>query len=234
MTFFNSPKKILFFLFKSFLLLLVFNIVGIIAKLNFDNGISYHLYNATSFDSETSLATFYSSLLLLLAAALLYFIYYYTKGSTNKNISWLLLSIIFLYLSIDESVAIHEKFMLLIREEYNLSGFLYFSWVIPYGILLIIFSIYLIPFLLKLESKTRNLFIISGVVFVFGALGIELFEGKHFEIHGKDMVFEILYTIEESFEILGVSLFIYALLRYISIKIETINIIGETESLRKN
>lgn len=212
-----SPRKVLIWLLRIFVALLILNIIGMLCYFNYDNRFVPHLYNITSFNSEDSIPTLYSTVLLLAASVLLFFIYFTNRGKTYKNICWLLLSLFFLYMSIDESISIHERFVSILRDKFNFSGLLYYSWVVPYAVLALILAIGFIPFLIKLEKKTRNLFILSGALFVSGAIGVELFGGRHYEQHGLDMVYAIFYTIEESLEILGISLFIFALLRYISI-----------------
>lgn len=216
-----SCKKIFKFLLILFGVLLICNIGVIYLKFSYSNATSKILYDALSFNSEISLPTLYSTVLLLTAAFLLYIIYHGTRhnsSNTKKFISsWLFLSLVFLFLTVDEAIAIHEKFTGIVRDKLQLSGLLYFGWVVPYSAFLLLFFIVIIPFLIKLEKVTRNLFILSGAIFVSGAIGIELLEGKHHELYGRDFSFAVLYTIEESLEMIGVSIFIFALLRYLSI-----------------
>ncbi len=54
------------------------------------------------------------------------------------------------------------------------------------------------------------------MIFVLGAVGVELLEGHHYELYGSaDVTFAIFYTIEEFMEMFGIVLFIYTLLTYI-------------------
>lgn len=212
-----SAKKVFIWLLIVYFVLLLFNIVGIIFKYIYPNNFSTYIYAISSFDSENSISTLYSSVLLLTASGLLFFISSSLKKVIKNNTPWLVLGIIFLYLSIDESISFHERFTTVFRDKFNLTGLLYYSWVVPYFFFLIIFLIVFIPFLIRLEKRTRNLFIISGIIFVSGAMGIEIFEAKYIESNGGDLGYTVYYTFEESFEMLGISLFIYALLRYISL-----------------
>ena len=76
---------------------------------------------------------------------------------------WLVLSFIFLYLSIDEAVQLHERVGVIIENNFNPTGYLSWGWVIPYGLLFIIFSaVYYFKFLPQLPKKIFWLFIISG------------------------------------------------------------------------
>jgi len=58
--------------------------------------------------------------------------------------------------------------------------------------------------------------VISGTIYVTGALGLELFGGQRFESHGKDLTYLMLTSCEEYLEMLGIVLFIHTLLKYIS------------------
>lgn len=61
------------------------------------------------------------------------------------------------------------------------------------------------------------LFILSGVIFVSGAIGFELLGGWQDDMHGRNnLLFCVLYTCEELFEMFGVVIFIYTLLSYIT------------------
>ena len=60
---------------------------------------------------EQSIPTYISLLNLLLSSILLFIIFKYEKANSHKGFNyWLFLSILFLFLSADESASIHEKF----------------------------------------------------------------------------------------------------------------------------
>ncbi len=60
------------------------------------------------------------------------------------------------------------------------------------------------------------LFVVSGVTFVSGALGVEMFGARHAEVYGKGtLFFAFISTCEEFLEMLGIVIFIYTLLTYI-------------------
>ena len=91
---------------------------------------------------------------ILFASLLLGFISLFRKMNGLSYSLWLILSIIFLYLSIDESVQLHERVGYIFDEKFNLIGYLAWGWVIPYGSLFIIFSlVYFFKFLPQLPKK---------------------------------------------------------------------------------
>lgn len=107
--------------------------------------------------------------------------------------------------------------MVLLRDNYDLSGVFYYAWIVPYGIAVLLLGVAYVPFILKLPAKIRKLFLISGSLFITGAVGLEILGGQQDEIYGTyNLVYALLYTVEELLEMLGIALFIYALLLYIS------------------
>lgn len=168
------------------------------------------------FDAERNVPTLYSSLALILASTLLSIIALAHKRNGSAYLAWLGLAIIFLYLSIDEAASIHERFAAPVRKSLNTSGFLYFAWVIPYGAALTVFVIAYLKFLMNLPRNIMILFVISGAIFVSGAIGLELLAGRQAQLYGyTSLLYYVLYTLEEFLEMLGIVVFIYTLLTYI-------------------
>ena len=131
----------------------------------------------------------------------------------------------FYYLAIDEVLEIHEKLSWIVQNRLNTTGILWFAWVIPYFLgAVLVFLIYA-RFLMGLENKIRNLFIISGAIFVIGAIGFELVESNiHFATRQLNTKYYLLASCEEFMEMFGINLFIYALLYHIKNDTNTLNI----------
>jgi len=174
-----------------------------------------------AFDLEQSVPTFFSFSILFVSSLLLFFIAL-SENSDKKY--WFGLSMIFLFLSMDESISIHEKFVEPTQHLLNTSGYMLFAWVIPYTLFVIIFLLFYFKFLLRLPRKIMIMLVISGAIYVFGAIGLELFEGKIFETDGRSIKYLMFTTVEETMEMLGVSYFIYSLVYYLSSKKETSSI----------
>ena len=95
---------------------------------------------------------------------------------------------------------------------FDLSGVLYFGWVIPAAILVSVFVLSYRRFLEDLPRITRFRFIRAGAVFVGGAMGVELILGYWTELHGIDNLgYALIDWVEETMEMAGVGLFISAL-----------------------
>ena len=215
------PKQIFTKLLYLIIFLLFANIIGIVSNLAFDQS-RVLLFR---FDSEHNIPTLYSSFALIVSSILLAFI-----GSAHKRLGtaylpWIGLAIIFLFLAIDESLSIHERFVRPVRDLFKTSGLLYFAWVIPYGIALIVFLIAYLKFLLDLPKRIMILFIISGSTFVSGAIGLEMLGGRYLELHGtNNLIYSIFFTCEEFLEMLGIVIFIYTLLSYIATQITSFTV----------
>lgn len=125
----------------------------------------------------------------------------------------------------DEIASIHERWSTPFRIALNTSGFLYHAWVIPYGIILVVFTLIYFRFLMRLTKSIRKLFVVSGTTYVIGALGFELLGGWQNDLFGSNnLTYSILYTCEEFLEMLGIVIFIYALLVYITKQFKTLKV----------
>lgn len=201
-----SPKQITLFFATATFTFTLLHIISQVILASKGRDMEYlWLVELLNLDRERSIPTLYAFSALQFSAFLLGLIAY-TKHQLSQPYSfhWGLLSAIFLFLALDEGTAIHEN---LITPSV--------SWVTPYLILLSFFLLGLIPFIKHLPSQTRRLFIISGMVFVGGAAGVEVIGGQYLHNYGGDAPYLILVTIEEFMEMLGIVIFIYALLVYI-------------------
>lgn len=165
---------------------------------------------------EQNFPTWWSSVLLLACAALLWAIAAVKRNAAGDYVKhWAALAAIFCYISVDEAVQIHE-FLNLAPGLNDLHGIWYYGWVVPGAILVAVFAASYFRFLLRLPKKTRNKFAVAGVVYVGGALGIELILGSLTEhLEKVNFAWEMLDLVEESMEIIGSSLFLYALVEYL-------------------
>ncbi|MBU2678548.1 MAG: hypothetical protein HKN35_03625 [Woeseia sp.] len=179
------------------------------------------LMNRFDLGHEPSIPSWYSSIALLFASALLGLIAHVEKLAKSADRSrWLLLSVVFMFLALDEAVMIHEMADAPMQQWLNTGGLLYFAWVIPYSLLVLALGAYLLPFLLRLEPTTRRLFVVAGVMFVGGAIGVESIEGVIVDRYGveggfRSMQLTFAQALEESLEMFAVVIFIYALLDHL-------------------
>jgi len=169
-------------------------------------------------DKEANIPTYYSSFILLISAGLLAVIAMVKKRNRELYARhWLILAVIFLYLSIDEGAAIHELLTKPLRHIFNLSSTFYFTWIIVGFVAVVVFGIFYIKFFLSLPSKTRYIFLLAGIIYIGGALGVEVIGDYYLAttFGNRNFLYGMIVTVEESFEMVGIILFISALLDYI-------------------
>ncbi|MEG3988568.1 hypothetical protein QUA13_15695 [Microcoleus sp. S28C3] len=183
------------------------------------------LANGFNVDYEGNIPTFYSFLALLFSSVLLGVIAYAKNlDSCRYKHHWKILSFIFLYLSLDEVSQLHEKLVNPMRSLINATGFLYFSWVVPIGFLVAVFLLSYSKFLFHLPVSTRKLFVAASALYIGGAIGVEMLAGYIVYTAGPGTIsYVILTTVEESFEMVGIVVFIHALISYIKTYLGGVN-----------
>jgi|GEM_PF-400182 len=183
-------------------------------------------------DGERRIPTGFSSALLLSAALILALISYQKLKDKAPYIkSWCFLSLLFVYLAIDEAAKIHEEQLDFLMPILGIQ-FLHF-WVIPVSALLVIFVLGYGRFLWNLSPRYRYLFVVSGAIYVGGAIGLETIGGLYAESYGKgNFLYQIIADVEEVFEMMGITLFIYTLHNY-CLEFYSPNAISEREIEKK-
>jgi hypothetical protein len=174
-----------------------------------------------SLSEESNVPTWYSSALLLAnAGAFALIAATRGPGKGELRVHWAGLALLFLYMSIDEMVQIHEWLNALPPLQGfhgGLHGFLYFSWVIPAAIVVTLIALAYLPFLRRLPRATRKGLILAGAVYVGGAIGVELLLGKWTDLHGEEnMGYALIDAVEEGMEIAGASILLSTLLGYLA------------------
>jgi hypothetical protein len=169
------------------------------------------------FDGEGTVQAWFSSLVLLMCACLLGVAAGLSRREGDIDWRrWAILGGIFVFLSLDETAGFHEGLIIPVRTALKLTGALYFSWVVPAMVFVAWVGLYFIPFVLRLPRKHAASFVLAGVVYVGGALGIEMVSSYEAWNHGmKSTPYIVSTCIEETLEIAGATLFCCFLLMYL-------------------
>ena len=175
--------------------------------------------NFLNVNGEQNLPTFYSSLMLLVAALLCGLIARSHSESDHTNVRhWTALSVAFVLVSLDEFASIHEQAGVRLREQLGITGGpLFYAWVIPGAALVALFGIALLRFLRSLPRTTRRRLLAAGVLFLSGAIGLEMVGGAYAAVHGDHSMSVLIATVEETLEMVGTAVLLYALLAYIPV-----------------
>lgn len=180
-------------------------------------------------NEERNIPTLFTGLILLFCSLLLEFVALAKQRESNHYVAyWHGLAITFLYLSFDELLEIHEKINSILNR--NLQSVTGERLDILNTSLALIFALVYFRFLLHLPKKIKGLFILAFICFVTGGVGIELLGVHYFpNIYNQQLfISEIITTIEESLEIIGLTIFIHGILLYINSFVTDIhiNIVG--------
>jgi hypothetical protein len=169
-------------------------------------------------NTEANIPAWFSTSILLLCSVLLGVITYTVKGAGDRySLYWGVLCIVFVLMSLDEQVSIHERLVEPLRSLLDTGGLLYFAWVIPGGAFVIIFGLVYTRFLFNLPVTIRRLFVAAGALYVSGSLGLEMIGGLVSDLRGEgNLLYSALVTAEDFLEMSGATIFLYALIRYIT------------------
>lgn len=173
--------------------------------------------NLFTVNLEETIPTWYATILLFVGTMLLAIIAV-IKWRDNDRFRWhwSILALGFVYLSMDEGAAIHEIFVDPTQQTFNPSGFFAFGWQIVAIPVVIVVGFLFARFILNLPSRTRTWVILSGAVYLGGALIIEGISASLYDINDSvTLIYLATATIEEIFEMLGIVFFIYTLMDYI-------------------
>ena len=170
-----------------------------------------------NFVEEGNFANYYQSAQLLLNTALLLLIWEVQKPAAPDRWRWLVLAGAFLFLSADEVAQIHESTVAVLiagarDDEAGKTG-----WFWLYLPLLAVFAAAYVPFLRRLPRRIAGLFILSGGIYVGGAVVVERIANWYAETRGENTVgYELIDSFSEFMEGGGMALFAYTLLSYLA------------------
>lgn len=159
-------------------------------------------------DEEESIPTWFSSALLLLTSLVLFVTASLARQSKDSHAAyWFGLGLGFGFMSADEIAGFHE----------TLNTVTEFSWALPGLLVATIVGVAYLRFLSSLPSATAIRFIMSGAVFVGGAVGVELATEPYLYDDALDtMAYNLWTPVEEGMEIGGVIMFLSALFDYLA------------------
>ncbi|MEM9427190.1 MAG: hypothetical protein AAGA06_10865, partial [Pseudomonadota bacterium] len=130
----------------------------------------------------------------------------------STKLHWAALALIFLLMTYDEAAEVHEELARMMRAFVPESPFLYYPWTIAGAIFVIIVAVVYLPFVRRLPSHVSKLFLLSGTIYVLGAIGVETIGSWAIVTRGETLLYYQLSVVEESMEMLGMAIFGFALL----------------------
>jgi hypothetical protein len=158
-------------------------------------------------DEEESVPTWFSSSILLLTAVVLFLMAHLSRQSKDRYaMYWFGLGLGFTFMSVDEIAGFHE----------TLNSITETSWAVPGLIVALLVGVLYLKFLSSLPAPVAVRFMMSGAIFVGGAIGVELATEPYLYEDALDTLGYNLWTpVEEGMEMGGVILFLASLFDYL-------------------
>jgi len=218
-----SPKRVLQVLITISLSLYIISYIGVIIIHPYDDA----RYVTSDFGQvvkqfdltvEGNLSSWYSGMILFASAVLLALIASdkYARRDPYRWY-WIILMLVFLFLSLDEITFIHEGIGHgLAGSRPTGFGILKPAWTVAGLIFTVVVGGVFIPFILHLPEPTRRRLIIAGALYLMGALILEIVEGNLYDYYSaQSVVILTVNHVEDVLEMIGMALFIFTLLSYI-------------------
>lgn len=172
--------------------------------LGLDERFDLHYWQLAVFDldEEESFGTWFSSGILFVAGLLLLNQARALRpNGDSEHRWWFVLGLAFVLLSVDEVVGMHELMNTLMEED---------PWtVVGFPVLAVVGLSYL-PFLWRYRGRTALLFVVAGLIYGGGAVGVEHFT----DAEVNSLHYNMWTALEEGMEMSGVIVLIYAILDF--------------------
>lgn len=221
-----NPSTVVCYLCGIAAFLVLMSLVGQFAGLELGHDYLRGVVPMFNLDAEQNVPTFFSVLLLTASSSLLAIIAMISKKQNEPYVSkWWFLALGFIFMAFDEGFQVHEQlstpFRTLLGSRSD--GLLYFSWVVPAIILVCVIVVILLRFLFWLPRTSALRFLFSALLYLSGAVGVEMLGGSYAEYHGMhNWTYVLFYTVEETLELLGLIFFIWSLLKHIGLQCESV------------
>jgi len=185
--------------------------LGLCAEVAWMYGASVAVVEFFSLSSERNLPTAFSAALLALSSfGLASTATRLASRDRSRRVGFAALACVLAYACVDESIQIHEH----LARFATGSGVFYFSWIIPGAAIVVVLAMVFARFLFGLSREARQSLVVAGAVYLGGAIGMELPLGAYTERYGNETFgYAFIDWIEESMEIVGASMFLFAVVR---------------------
>lgn len=196
------------------------HITTLVCMYGFHHDNVYGLTKLFDVDGEDNIPAFFSFAIMMYAVALLGYIAMHRRSVDRPRTAyWAGLAAVFTYLAIDEGFEIHERISKMSASWIGAHELTLYAWLVPYALMGIAFLAVYARFLLQLPRLDALRILRAGIVYVAGAGVAEAIGAVYVHIYHTEhaLGYDVETAIEESLEMAGVILFIYALLKYIEV-----------------
>lgn len=181
-------------------------------------GEKHRLLHLFYLGGELSVPAYFSSLMLLAAGCLFGLIARaHALRGRGWCLHWTLLALGFVWLSFDEAASIHEVLNPTVRIWLGMAFLSGAAWTVIAAPAVGILAVLYLQFLLSLPSRYMRLFVTAGLLYLGGAIGVELISQVLLKPQdvGMSWPYRLAVVVEETCEMLGIACLIYGLVAYL-------------------
>jgi hypothetical protein len=213
----DAPRRMGRFLGALLVVLAVGHATALVLRHGMDMPYAFGLVEFLDLDFEEGLGTWANTTLHLLCASLSALAALVSRGRAERwERNWWTIAAVFTFLSLDEIGTLHEDLIAPVRNAFDLGGVFYFPWIIPAVALGLVFLVTQLRFLQQHWQPLGRRLVVAGVLFVAGAVGVEMAEAVVAERGLKTTLLNDLLTgLQECAEIGAVMLAAVALLGHL-------------------
>jgi hypothetical protein len=207
--------------------LVVLDLCGLAIALITGHDSIYGLLGIIDLDKERGIGVLFQVFLMLGNVAMLALLGKLARAGKADPGPWYFMAGLFTFLTMDEFSYIHEQLMDPMRELVGSEGILHFAWVVPYGIAVVLLGLWFAPKVWAIRPGPRKWFFLAAVTYVTGALGFEMLGGWRLTVIGgeayrPEMIYELLTTVEEGLEMVGLTMLATGVLQLLQPAIKSV------------
>lgn len=181
--------------------------------------LSQQLIRAFDVDREANVPTLFSAVQLWVAGGATLLLASRSEERFERR-HWIILSAGMFWMGVDEFAQLHEFVNQVFRPLVASSlPWLRFAWVVPATAVVMVLGVFFMRFLWRLPRPVARPLVLSGVVFVGGALGVETVSSAVESHFGhRNAVYSLCTMVEEGCEMMGIALYIRTCLAYAQLR----------------
>ena len=165
-------------------------------------------------DQEANIPTWFTAGVAFYLAMMASIIALAVKSQGKSAWAWRGIALMSIYISMDELAGFHELAIDPIRDNWEISPWLYQSWIIPAMALVVLISIIYSRFVWKLPMYSKFYLLLGGLIYLTGAIGVESIGGFVLNTQGLNDWYVQLAHIEEFMEMMGLIIILYSVVEY--------------------
>lgn len=213
-----DSAKVARMLFLAVAVLLVAHLMALVALHVVGIELGQGIIQRLDLGEENSIGTWFT-LMILGAAGLVAGLAACTSQVESKRIvrGWRFLALTMVAMSVEELVDLHGWLDGRLDATISAGGLLYFPWVAPAAVLVVVFGLVQARFALSLPRTTGLSLVVAGVLYAAAAIGLEAVEGAWLDSgRGRESVgYLAMVTVEEILEVVAAAIVVVATMQYL-------------------